>query len=207
LRDNLNGTDLIPELFRATAGQGFRFFLLGADPSAIQGAAAFVRQEFRGWTLAGHHHGYVHEMPSEQIVNQINASNAHLLLVGMGNPIQERWIHAHQARLRVPLAVGVGGLFNYWAGGLTRAPWWVRRAGCEWIHLLLKQPHKWERYLIGNPKFLYRMTRARKEDMAAISPEALSQPVATKSSLSAEAIGSSRFDTPHSSAPAPRKPR
>jgi N-acetylglucosaminyldiphosphoundecaprenol N-acetyl-beta-D-mannosaminyltransferase len=206
LLDNLNGTDLIPKLFRATAGRGYLLFLLGADPEAIQGAAAFARREFCDWTLVGHHHGYVHQANSEQVVEQINASNAHLLLVGMGNPIQERWIHSHQARLRVPLAVGVGGLFNYWAGGLQRAPSWVRRVGCEWIHLLLKQPHKWERYLLGNPKFLYRMTRARKQDIAASNPEMLSPPTASKPNFSAEARGSLRFDTQHRTAPAPRKP-
>jgi N-acetylglucosaminyldiphosphoundecaprenol N-acetyl-beta-D-mannosaminyltransferase len=43
---------------------------------------------------------------------------------------------------------------------------WVRRAGFEWLHKLLNQPHKWRRYLLGNPLFLYRMTAARHYDRA-----------------------------------------
>jgi N-acetylglucosaminyldiphosphoundecaprenol N-acetyl-beta-D-mannosaminyltransferase len=222
LRDNLCGTDLVPELFRATAGQGYRFFLLGADPGAIQDAAAFARQEFCGWTLVGHHHGYLHQGQSEQVVNQINTSNAHMLLVGMGNPIQERWIHAHRARLRVPLAVGVGGLFSYWAGGLKRAPWWVRKAGCEWIHILLKQPRKWERYLLGNPKFLYRMTRALKEDVATMKERATvaggvtaknNRPLVPESHvpstqrISVDVNRVSRIDSAHDGPPTPDKLR
>jgi N-acetylglucosaminyldiphosphoundecaprenol N-acetyl-beta-D-mannosaminyltransferase len=165
LRDNLNGTDLIPAFFAATRGRGHRFFLLGAARETIGDAAEFARRQFQGWELAGYHHGYVHD-DGDRVVDQINAARPDLLLVGMGNPLQERWIHRHQPHLKVPLAVGVGGLFDYWGGKLERAPHWVRKWGSEWVHLLLRQPHKCRRYLVGNPKFLYRMTRALKEDLA-----------------------------------------
>jgi N-acetylglucosaminyldiphosphoundecaprenol N-acetyl-beta-D-mannosaminyltransferase len=168
LRDNLNGTDLIPEFLQATAGGGYRVFLLGADPESIEKAAAVARQRFAGWTLAGYHHGYVHNGQTDDVIHRINASGADLLLVGMGNPIQERWIQSHREQLRVSLAVGVGGLFDHWIDKPRRAPLWVRRAGCEWMHKLMLQPHKWRRYLIGNPKFIYRMTRLTHSDIAAM---------------------------------------
>jgi N-acetylglucosaminyldiphosphoundecaprenol N-acetyl-beta-D-mannosaminyltransferase len=139
---------------------------LGAARDSIDSAAQVARRRFDGWKLAGHHHGYVHDGGSEAVIDEINAANVDLLLVGMGNPLQERWIHRHQSQLKVPLVVGVGGLFDYWAGSLARAPNWVRKLGSEWIHLLVRQPHKWRRYLLGNPKFLYRMTRALKDDLA-----------------------------------------
>ena len=75
----------------------------------------------------------------------------------MGNPLQEQWIHDHRAALRVPVSIGVGGLFDHWGGNLRRAPLWVRRLGFEWLQILLQQPgRKWRRYLLGNPKFLAR---------------------------------------------------
>ncbi|MBI3838932.1 MAG: WecB/TagA/CpsF family glycosyltransferase [Planctomycetia bacterium] len=166
LRNNLNGTDLIPEFLAATGGRGYRYFMLGATRDTIRDAAIFARQRFSGWTLAGFHHGYVHDEGGDAVIDQINAAGADLLLVGMGNPIQERWIHEHRSRLHISLAVGVGGMFDHWAGNLERAPVWVRRAGCEWLHLLIQQPFKWRRYLLGNPRFLYRMTSALKEDLA-----------------------------------------
>ena len=43
----------------------------------------------------------------------------------------------------------------------TSPPSWVRRIGYEWLHLLIRQPHKARRYLIGNPKFLLRVARSR----------------------------------------------
>jgi N-acetylglucosaminyldiphosphoundecaprenol N-acetyl-beta-D-mannosaminyltransferase len=78
----------------------------------------------------------------------------------MGNPGKSQ-IHAQRPRLAVPLCVGVGGLFDYWAGDLVRAPAWLRRLGFEWLHLLLAQPRKFRRYVFGNPLFLWRLLREK----------------------------------------------
>jgi N-acetylglucosaminyldiphosphoundecaprenol N-acetyl-beta-D-mannosaminyltransferase len=83
----------------------------------------------------------------------------------MGNPLQEQWIDRHLDQLRVPLCLGTGGLFDHWAGNLRRAPRWVRRLGYEWVQLLMQQPHKWRRYLLGNPAFLWRMVSHRRQDL------------------------------------------
>ncbi|NNL67913.1 MAG: WecB/TagA/CpsF family glycosyltransferase [Myxococcales bacterium] len=161
LRDNVNGTDLVPALFAAFRDRGFRYYLLGASADAIERAADHARQAFPGWELVGHHHGYLDDETSPPVIEAINAARPHLLLVGMGNPKQERWLAKHRDRLDVRVGMGTGGLFDYWAGDLDRAPAWVRRLGSEWVHLLLRQPRKLRRYLVGNPLFLWRLVRAR----------------------------------------------
>ena len=166
MKANLNGTDLIPRLFRDTAGQGYRYFLLGATAETIARAAASAQDRFPGWTLAGHHHGYIDMQHAPDVIKQINDARPHALLVGMGNPLQEQWIDRHLDQLRVPLCFGTGGLFDHWAGNLRRAPHWVRRLGYEWVQLLVQQPHKWRRYLLGNPAFLRRMVSHRGQDMS-----------------------------------------
>lgn len=164
LKDNLVGTDLIPGLFHATAGRGYRYFLLGADANAIERAAQACVKGYPGWDLAGFHHGYIEGDKTIEVIEQINAACADLLLVAMGNPRQEIWIHTHQMKLQVPVCIGVGGLFDHWAGNLQRAPLWVRQRGLEWLQILLQQPHKWRRYLIGNPLFLLRVVGAMDRD-------------------------------------------
>ena len=159
MKDNLVGTDLVPGIFTATAGRGYRYFLLGANPDSIECAARHCERSYPGWELAGYSHGYLDEEASSQVIATINAARPHLLLVGMGNPKQEQWIHRYRDQLHVPVALGVGGLFDHWAGNLNRAPLWIRKLGYEWLQLLLQQPHKWRRYILGNPKFLFRMTR------------------------------------------------
>ncbi len=159
MRANLNGTDLVPRLFRDTAGCGYRYFLLGATPETIDRAAECARRRFPGWELAGAHHGFVFgdEAKSLAAIDLINRGRPHLLLVGMGNPRQEQWIDRFLPQIRVPLTMGTGGLFDHWAGNLKPAPYWVRQMGCEWMQLLLQQPHKCRRYLLGNPLFLARI--------------------------------------------------
>jgi N-acetylglucosaminyldiphosphoundecaprenol N-acetyl-beta-D-mannosaminyltransferase len=160
VRDNLCGTDLIPQLMQATSRRGYRYYLLGGDEATIEAAAEHAKRTMSGWTLVGHHHGYVQgEQASRAAVEAINQAGPDLLLVGMGNPLQEQWINAHRRQLRVPLCAGIGGLFHYWAGDLQRAPAWLRRMGAEWLGILCQQPHKAKRYLLGNPLFLWRILR------------------------------------------------
>jgi N-acetylglucosaminyldiphosphoundecaprenol N-acetyl-beta-D-mannosaminyltransferase len=173
LRANLVGTDLIPELFEITAGRNYSYFLLGADDRTISLAAETAARRYPGWRLAGFHHGYVQgDAQAAGAIERINAARPNVLLVGMGNPLQELWIHRYRDRLRVPVSIGVGGLFDHWAGNLNRAPLWVRQQGFEWLQLLLQQPHKWRRYVLGNPKFLARVARTAWAERAGV--EALS---------------------------------
>jgi N-acetylglucosaminyldiphosphoundecaprenol N-acetyl-beta-D-mannosaminyltransferase len=155
LQSNLNGTDLVPALIEGRPG--IRVFLLGGTDELIEAAARQFRKHFPQANLVGAHHGYFDHADSGEIIAHINSTQPDLLLVGFGNPLQERWIARHRHLLDVPLTAGVGGLFAYWAGTLTRAPEVYRRLGMEWLHILQKQPHKARRYLIGNPLFLLRM--------------------------------------------------
>lgn len=161
LRGNVNGTDLVPRLLRSRVAGARRYFLLGTAPDAIERAARHVRSTFPDWTLVGYQHGYFDVAASGGIVDAINRVHPELLLVGMGQPRQERWIRLHREQLKVPLCIAVGGLFAYWAGDLDRAPVWLRRLGLEWIHLVIRQPHKLPRYLLGNPEFLLRIGRRK----------------------------------------------
>jgi N-acetylglucosaminyldiphosphoundecaprenol N-acetyl-beta-D-mannosaminyltransferase len=159
MQANLNGTDLVPRFFHDTAGRGYRYFLLGSSTETIGKAADTACRRFPEWELAGVHHGFVFgdEAKSLAAIDMINRARPHLLLVGMGNPRQEQWIDRYLPHIHVPLIMGTGGLFDHWAGNLKRASYWVRRIGCEWVQLLLQQPHKCRRYLLGNPLFLARI--------------------------------------------------
>jgi N-acetylglucosaminyldiphosphoundecaprenol N-acetyl-beta-D-mannosaminyltransferase len=166
LRDNLNGTDFVPSLLRTTGGCGHSCFLLGGDASTIELAADFARRTFTGWRLSGWHHGYLADDASDAaVVARINEAKPDLLLVGMGNPLQEKWIHRHLPALCVSVCMGVGGLFDFWAGNVSRSPRWLRRLGHEWLWRLLQEPRRMaRRYLVGNPLFLARVLSERSQN-------------------------------------------
>ncbi len=155
--DNLVGTDLTPQICDAAAGAGISVFLLGGESAIVERAAEGLKSKVSGIHIAGVHHGYFSEKEDPVVVDEINRSGAGILLVGFGNPIQEIWIHRNAHRLRCDLCIGVGGLFHHLSGRLRRAPGWVRSVGMEWAFILVNQPHKWRRYLLGNPLFLFRI--------------------------------------------------
>lgn len=161
LRDNVNGTDFVPRMLESRSGRGYRYFLLGATEETNASAAAHARSAYPGWELVGRHHGYLDAAASEKLIEQIHEARPDVLFVGMGHPAQERWIAAHRDRLRVPVCVAIGGFFAYWSGDIVRAPRWLRAIGFEWVHLLLSQPRKLRRYLVGNPLFLWRVLSHR----------------------------------------------
>jgi N-acetylglucosaminyldiphosphoundecaprenol N-acetyl-beta-D-mannosaminyltransferase len=161
---NLNGTDLIPAFL--DRHDGLRVFLLGGKPEYIEATKAGFRARFPRVELVGMNHGYFNHMDCKDVIDAIGQAKADVLLVGFGNPLQENWLSRYKNQLPVSLAAGVGGLFSYWAGTLDRAPSLYRKLGVEWVHLLLSQPHKARRYLIGNPLFLTRVFMHLSKDTA-----------------------------------------
>ena len=63
-------------------------------------------------------------------------------------------------RLNVPVMIGVGRAFNNLAGTARSAPAFSADLGLEWFFVMMSEPGRlWRRYLIGNPRFLYLLSR------------------------------------------------
>ncbi|MEZ6047695.1 MAG: WecB/TagA/CpsF family glycosyltransferase [Planctomycetaceae bacterium] len=170
VRDNLVGTDFVPSLFTLTPEKGYSYYLLGSDTETVQKAADYAARMFPGWKQAGYHHGFIKDdVARHAAINQINACKPDIVLVGMGNPLQEKWIEEYKDQLQTKVCLGIGGLFDYWADNVSRAPLWVRKAGYEWVWRIIQQPRdKFKRYLVGNPLYLmniYREHRQRKRNV------------------------------------------
>lgn len=153
---NTNGTDLLPLLFQAL--QGRSLFLLGAAPGVADHVAHHLRTHYPNLSIAGTHHGYFAPHQTTAIIDGINQAKPDILLVAMGVPRQELFVDQYAPHLQVPLIFSVGGLFDFLSQRIPRAPHWMRRLGMEWAFRLAKEPTRlWQRYLLGNPRFLARL--------------------------------------------------
>jgi N-acetylglucosaminyldiphosphoundecaprenol N-acetyl-beta-D-mannosaminyltransferase len=163
MRDNVNGTDLLPFLCQMCARQGYRIFLLGAKPGVAEAMQQKLVAKYKGLQIVGTQHGYFNrDTESEAIIQQINATRPDVLLVAFGAPWQEQWIDAHHQQIEAGIQMGVGGLFDFYSETKKRAPRWMRQVGGEWIYRLLLEPGRmWRRYIIGNPYFLAQVIRYR----------------------------------------------
>lgn len=162
LANNVNGTDLLPELCRRAAVRGIPMALLGARPGTAIACASRLRVLYPGLNIRWVRHGFLSEDEETKQLPGLNASGARILLVAKGVPHQEKWIDRFAPHLDVPVIIGVGALFDFYSGSIPRAPMMVRRMRMEWAYRLLREPRRLAgRYLKGNPEFLARVIRAR----------------------------------------------
>lgn len=159
--ERVSGTDVVPMLLHRVP-RGTRVFLLGGTPRMCDEVARRFPGLFPAVALVGVHHGFFGSAQDDEVVRRIEDARPDLLVIGMGTPIQEFWLERNKAGLSAKVAVCVGGLFQYWANDLHRAPPAVRRIGLEWLWILVQQPAKWRIYTIDAVVFLARLVQARR---------------------------------------------
>jgi alpha-1,3-mannosyltransferase len=155
---NLNGTDFTPYYFQHTKNSYRIFFLGGSSGVAERAAAKLIAMCGGRHRIAGCQNGYSRAGDAMGITAKILASGADVVLVAMGNPLQEMWLAEHLVASGCRLGFGVGALFDFLSGDVARAPHWVRVARLEWVYRLVQEPARlWRRYILGNPLFLMRV--------------------------------------------------
>ncbi len=158
---NLNGTDFTPALLAAQA-QPLRVALFGGRPGVADKASARLAREFprHHFHVAGH--GFIGESGKAAMLDALAADPPDLLLVALGNPLQEHFIAERIEVRHAIVAAGIGALFDFLAGEVARAPQLVRSLRLEWAYRLWLEPGRlWRRYVLGNPVFLLRMLRLK----------------------------------------------
>jgi N-acetylglucosaminyldiphosphoundecaprenol N-acetyl-beta-D-mannosaminyltransferase len=162
LQERIAGVELVTESCRMAAEMGRSVFLLGAAPGVAETAARRLEGLFPGLCVAGTYSPPVGKLSQEEdqhIVDMIREAAPDFLFVALGAPRQDLWIRDHQPKLRVPVAMGVGCVFDLLAGNVRRAPLWMQQRGLEWAFRLGQEPHRlWRRYLMNDLPMLARLT-------------------------------------------------
>ncbi len=147
-------------------GENASLFLVGAAPGVAAEAAARLTAHAPGLTIAGIRHGFFDlardSGDTVAVIDAINRARPDILIVGLGMPAQERWVHEHRHRIDAPVVLTGGAVFDYVSGRQRRAPAWMTRHGLEWLGRLVSEPRRLAgRYIAGNPLFLARVLRQR----------------------------------------------
>ena len=158
--ENVNGTDLLPLVMEEG---GLSFWFLGAAPGVAEEAMRRCRERFPRSRFLGASDGFAKDW--NPVIAEISAARPDVLLVGMGVPLQEKWIAAHIGDLKgVGAVVAIGALLDFLSGRVRRAPVWMRRAKLEWVWRLAIEPRRmFRRYVIGNFLFLRRVGQEAKK--------------------------------------------
>lgn len=128
--------------------EGWTFYFLGGKGDVPYLAMENVKKYYPDVKIVGYHEGYFDKDSEQDVINEINNLKPNVLFVAMGAPLQEKWIYKHKNELKVDVAAGQGGTFDYESGKIKRAPKVFQKLGIEWFWRLILQPTRIARMLV-----------------------------------------------------------
>jgi N-acetylglucosaminyldiphosphoundecaprenol N-acetyl-beta-D-mannosaminyltransferase len=163
LSSRVYGPDLMERACERAARGGQAFYLYGGRESALATLREELPRRYPGLRIVGARPGPFRDLESEEadaIAAELNAAEPDVIWVGLGVPLQEKWMATMRERLDAPVLVGVGAAFDFHAGLKRQAPDILQRLGLEWAFRLVQEPRRlWRRYLRYNPRFVLGFAR------------------------------------------------
>lgn len=145
-------TDFFHDAAEAAREHGLRIFLLGGRDEVNARCAALMQNMYPGLKIVGRQHGYFSKDEEAAVCKRINDSQADIVWVGLGVPLEQDFCIRNRDRLKAGWLVTAGGCYSYVTGDYARAPGWMQRAGLEWLHRLWREPRRlFLRYALTNP--------------------------------------------------------
>ncbi len=168
-RERVSGSDYFPRFYHRYANdESVRIYLCGAKPGIAERAQVKINAAVGRDIVVGTDSppfGFLDD-PDEvdRTIDKINASGATVLVVGLGAPKQDHFIHSYRDRMpEVELFMPLGGTIDYEAGEVRRPAPWVTNIGMEWFWRVLSDPkQRWRRYFVEQPPVLWQFVKQRR---------------------------------------------
>jgi N-acetylglucosaminyldiphosphoundecaprenol N-acetyl-beta-D-mannosaminyltransferase len=116
--------------------------MCGGDKKAERTAAAFQAKHpnlkiVGAWTPPW---GPIEAKSNEYILGELHRTQPDIFWVGLGAPLQERWVWENRNRIEAHFTGAVGGAFDYHIGMRKRAPRWMQHRGLEFWYRISQDP-------------------------------------------------------------------
>ena len=147
-KERIPGQAYFRKVLEVGEKEGWTFYLLGGKGDVPSLASENIKKIYPNLNIVGYHEGFFEKDSEEDVIKEINDLKPNVLFVAMGAPLQEKWIAKHQEELKVDVAAGQGGTFDYEAGKIKRAPLVFQKLGIEWFWRLMMQPSRLFRMLV-----------------------------------------------------------
>jgi len=155
----IGGPDLFSHVVDKGRSGGLRHFFVGSTEETLDGLRRMLVDRYPGAEIVGRHAPpYADELEvGDAMIQEIRATRAQLVWVGLGAPKQELWMARAAPSLPGATLVGVGAAFDFLGGTKRRAPEWMQRSGLEWLFRLASEPRRLaSRYVRSNSEFMAR---------------------------------------------------
>lgn len=145
LAEKITGYDLVHTFLSYASDHHKSVYFFGAKEGIAEEAIARAKELYPNFRIAGTKHGYAGL--GTEVAEEIASTNPDFVFVGLGAPLQEKWITSYRHLFPHAVLMGVGGSFDVLSGNVKRAPkFWLDR-NLEWFHRLITQPTRGKRML------------------------------------------------------------
>lgn len=156
--ERTTGPSYLEEILKVSVEHNYRHFFYGSTEDTLRKILDTLKMEFPEIQVAGMVSPPFRALTEEEdnkVIEYINQTNPDFVWIGLGAPKQERWMAAHQGKVK-GFMIGVGAAFDYLAGNIDRAPEWMQKMNLEWLFRLLQDPRRLiGRYFYTNLKFIW----------------------------------------------------
>lgn len=166
LKKRVYGPDLMFECLKLSESEGYSHFFYGATQETLSLLVKNLKERFPRLKVAGAYAPPFRALSPEEdrsIIEMIDKACPDIVWVGLGCPKQQLWMHEHHEhkdKLKVPVMLGVGAAFDFFAKTKPQASGWIRDSGFEWLFRLATEPKRlWKRYLIYGSLFVYYVSK------------------------------------------------
>lgn len=133
-------------------GRRVRVGIIGSDADTLRDAVTKLEAGSRA-TVVHATDGYQASYTSA--LAGLRDASPDLVFVGLGMPLEAKWVVSHLAELPSAIIMTCGGWLGFVAGTEARAPRWMQRIGLEWVARLYQAPRRLlPRYVSGMASFL-----------------------------------------------------
>ena len=160
VEQRITGFDIFHELSRQmNVIGGRRVFFLGSTDATLKKIIQNYKRDFPNIEIVGafsppFQSQFNHSI-TKDICNRVNASDADLVWVGLSSPKQDLWMKDNIDMINAKVALGIGAVFDFYAGNISRGPNLAQKLGLEWLFRLFQEPRRlWRRTLVSAPLYL-----------------------------------------------------
>ncbi len=121
---------------------GLRVLLFGAKDQINKKASENLQKKYLNAVILNGINGYFKENEELNIIDKINESKPHILLVGISTPIKEFFVHKYKDKLNANIIIPCGGMIDVYSGFTKQSPPLIKKLGLATPFRIMQEPKR-----------------------------------------------------------------
>jgi N-acetylglucosaminyldiphosphoundecaprenol N-acetyl-beta-D-mannosaminyltransferase len=134
MKSRFSGSDFYLILAKHLQEKKFKIFFFGHRMATLEK----IKILNPGLNICGLAEGY--NFQPETLITLINSKEPDILVVGLGQPLQEQFILNFHEKINCSVIIAIGDGIKVFSGEKVRGPEFFRKIGLEWLIRLLNNP-------------------------------------------------------------------